>query len=262
MEIVQLNPCGYCKGVYDAIQKVFSIKKEHPEENIYCIGQIVHNQYINEKIKKEGIQILEMDKKAALDSIQEGIVIFSAHGTSQELIDYAKQKGLIVVDTICPFVKKGMDLIQSYLNNGYAIIYIGKKNHPEAIATTSLSKNIHLVESIDDLKLLNLKNNKIFLTNQTTISIRDLKDFYLYAKEKYPSILFSDEICSSTRTRQEAILKLKSVDGLIVVGDKKSNNTNNLYKIAKDNEIDAILVESKNHFPLEWLKNKKQIRYS
>lgn len=259
MKVLKLTPYGYCKGVYDAINTVLSIKEKYPSTPIYCIGQIVHNQYINEKIAQCGIKIIEKDKLEALKEINSGVVIFSAHGTSKEILDKAKDKGLIVIDTVCPFVKKGMDIIDSYLKENYEIIYIGKKNHPEAIASTSISNKIHLVETLEDLKQLKINTDKIFLTNQTTISVNDLKQFYEFAKEKYPNLILSDEICSATRIRQENILNLKEVDGLIIVGDQKSNNTKNLLKIANEKKLDAILIENINQLEPLWLKNKETV---
>ena len=259
MKVLKLTPYGYCKGVYDAINTVLSIKEKYPSTPIYCIGQIVHNQYINEKIAQCGIIIIEKDKLEALKEINSGVVIFSAHGTSKEILDKAKDKGLIVIDTVCPFVKKGMDIIDSYLKENYEIIYIGKKNHPEAIASTSISNKIHLVETLEDLKQLKINTDKIFLTNQTTISVNDLKQFYEFAKEKYPNLILSDEICSATRIRQENILNLKEVDGLIIVGDQKSNNTKNLLKIANEKKLDAILIENINQLEPLWLKNKETV---
>lgn len=259
MKVLKLTPYGYCKGVYDAINTVLSIKEKYPSTPIYCIGQIVHNQYINEKIAQCGIKIIEKDKLEALKEINSGVVIFSAHGTSKEILDKARDKGLIVIDTVCPFVKKGMDIIDSYLKENYEIIYIGKKNHPEAIASTSISNKIHLVETLEDLKQLKINTDKIFLTNQTTISVNDLKQFYEFAKEKYPNLILSDEICSATRIRQENILNLKEVDGLIIVGDQKSNNTKNLLKIANEKKLDAILIENINQLEPLWLKNKETV---
>ncbi len=259
MKVLKLTPYGYCKGVYDAINTVLSIKEKYPSTPIYCIGQIVHNQYINEKIAQCGIKIIEKDKLEALKEINSGVVIFSAHGTSKEILDKAKDKGLIVIDTVCPFVKKGMDIIDSYLKENYEIIYIGKKNHPEAIASTSISNKIHLVETLEDLKQLKINTDKIFLTNQTTISVNDLKQFYEFAKEKYPNLILSDEICSATRIRQENILNLKEVDGLIIVGDQKSNNTKNLLKIANEKKLDAILIENINQLEPLWLENKETV---
>lgn len=259
MKVLKLTPYGYCKGVYDAINTVLSIKEKYPSTPIYCIGQIVHNQYINEKIAQCGIKIIEKDKLEALKEINSGVVIFSAHGTSKEILNKARDKGLIVIDTVCPFVKKGMDIIDSYLKENYEIIYIGKKNHPEAIASTSISNKIHLVETLEDLKQLKINTDKIFLTNQTTISVNDLKQFYEFAKEKYPNLILSDEICSATRIRQENILNLKEVDGLIIVGDQKSNNTKNLLKIANEKKLDAILIENINQLEHLWLENKETV---
>ena len=91
------------------------------------------------------------------------------------------------------------------------------------------------------------------------ISVNDLKQFYEFAKEKYPNLTLSDEICSATRIRQENILNLKEVDGLIIVGDQKSNNTKNLLKIANEKKLDAILIENINQLEPLWLKNKETV---
>ena len=151
-------------------------------------------------------------------------------------------------------------MILKYIKEQYDIIYIGKKNHPEAQAICSLSSHIYLIENLQDAKQLHLENKKIFLTNQTTISILDLKEIFEYFKKIYPSIIFGDELCSSTRLRQEAILSLnENVDGIIIVGDKHSNNCTNLYLLAQKKKIPSIMISNEKELDMHWLKNKQHI---
>ncbi len=260
MKITRAYPIGFCKGVNLAVQKVYEVIETYPHLPIYCIGQIVHNDIVNQDFVKKGVKILTVNKEEAIDSISQGVVIFSAHGTNPLLIQKAKEKNLIVIDTTCFYVKKEMQVILKYIKKQYDIIYIGKKNHPEAQAICSLSSHIYLIENLQDAKQLHLENKKIFLTNQTTISILDLKEIFEYFKKIYPSIIFGDELCSSTRLRQEAILSLnKNVDGIIIVGDKHSNNCTNLYLLAQKKKIPSIMISNEKELDMHWLKNKQHI---
>ena len=122
------------------------------------------------------------------------------------------------------------------------MIYFGKKKHPEAEAVISISDHIHLVTNEEDLKDLEIDNDKIFLTNQTTMSYLELKDLIEKVKEKYPDTVVQKEICNATSSRQEAIYKLENCDLLYVVGDVKSNNTNKLVEVGKRHGIKKVLL--------------------
>jgi len=186
MKITKIKPIGYCKGVYQAINTVYDVVKQYPHLPIYCMGQIVHNDFINHQFEKLGVHIITKNKMQFLHSIEKGVVIFSAHGTSQDLLKKAQEKNLIVINTICPYVLKEMNIVQKYVNEGFEILYIGKKNHPEAEAICSISANIHLIETMEDAKKFQINHSKLFLTNQSTLSITNLYEFFQYFKKKYP----------------------------------------------------------------------------
>ena len=105
-------------------------------------------------------------------------------------------------------------------------MYFGKKKHPEAEAILSLSNNIHLVSNISDIDNLNISNDNLFITNQTTMSYLEVEDMLKLIKDKYPTCIIQKEICNATSSRQLAITNIKDGDVLYVVGDVKSNNTN------------------------------------
>lgn len=249
MEVIDIKPRGYCYGVVNALNIVKETRKQYPNEKIYILGMIVHNKYIVEALKELNIISLDDDnlsKKDLINSIDEGVLIFTAHGSAESLKKQALEKGLIVVDATCPDVVKTHDLIKDYLSNGYDIIYLGKSNHPEAEGTIAINKNrIHLINNLAELKELKINNDKILMTNQTTISIVEAKDIFDYAIIKYPNIIINEEICNATRIRQEAILNLANdIDLVIIIGDVKSNNTTKLYKIAQNKGFNAIMIES------------------
>lgn len=234
MEIKRVVPSGYCKGVVNAINIVKKTKQEYPNENIYILGMIVHNSYVSKQMEDLEVITLEdpnLSKEELLDTIDKGVVIFTAHGISDKIKQKALDKGLICVDASCVDVLKNKDLIKSYLDKGYDVVYFGKKKHPEAEAILSLSDNIHLVSNISDIDNLNISNDKLFITNQTTMSYLEVEDMLKLIKDKYPTCIIQKEICNATSSRQLAITNIKDGDVLYVVGDVKSNNTNKLKEI-------------------------------
>lgn len=234
MEIKRVVPSGYCKGVVNAINIVKKTKEQYPNENIYILGMIVHNSYVSKQMEDLGVITLEdpnLSKEELLDTIDKGVVIFTAHGISDKIKQKALDKGLICVDASCVDVLKNKDLIKTYLDKGYDVVYFGKKKHPEAEAILSLSNNIHLVSNISDIDNLNISNDNLFITNQTTMSYLEVEDMLKLIKDKYPTCIIQKEICNATSSRQLAITNIKDGDVLYVVGDVKSNNTNKLKEI-------------------------------
>ncbi len=244
MEIITVNPRGFCKGVVKAIMIAKETAKQYPNEKITILGELVHNRYVVDALKDYRIETIESKGQTRfdlLDQVNEGVVIFSAHGISSNVIEKAKQKGLITVDASCEDVISTQNLIKTYLDQEYTILYIGQENHPEAEAICDIDpKNIHFIKDFNAISKLDIQSNKIFVTNQTTMSILEIKDMLDEIRNKYPNAILSDEICSATRTRQEAILKLENIDCLIVIGDPKSNNTKMLARIGSNKGIENV----------------------
>ena len=245
MEVKRVVPSGYCKGVVNAIKLAKQTRAENPDEKIYILGMLVHNSFVSDELASLGIITLDdsaAGKEELLDKVDEGIIIFTAHGISDRIKNKAAAKGLKYVDATCVDVLKTQNIIKEHLKEGYQIIYFGKKKHPEAEAVLSISDRIHLVTDEKDLEALDLKEDKLFLTNQTTMSYLELKDLIEKVKQIYPQTVVQQEICNATSSRQEAIAKLTDCDLLYVVGDSKSNNTNKLVDIARKQGIRKVLL--------------------
>ena len=262
MEIKRVVPSGYCKGVVNAINIVKKTKEEYPNENIYILGMIVHNSYVSKQMEDLGVITLEdpnLSKEELLDTIEKGVVIFTAHCISDKIKQKALDKGLICVDASCVDVLKNKDLIKSYLDKGYDVVYFGKKKHPEAEAILSLSDNIHLVSNISDIDNLNISNDKLFITNQTTMSYLEVEDMLKLIKDKYPTCIIQKEICNATSSRQLAITNIKDGDVLYVVGDVKSNNTNKLKEIGSKYFKKVFLISNYKEINKKDLVNENKI---
>lgn len=262
MEIKRVVPSGYCKGVVNAINIVKKTKEQYPNENIYILGMIVHNSYVSKQMEDLGVITLEdpnLSKEELLDTIEKGVVIFTAHGISDKIKQKALDKGLICVDASCVDVLKNKDLIKSYLDKGYDVVYFGKKKHPEAEAILSLSNNIHLVSNISDIDNLNISNDNLFITNQTTMSYLEVENMLKLIKDKYPTCIIQKEICNATSSRQLAITNIKDGDVLYVVGDVKSNNTNKLKEIGSKYFKKVFLISNYKEINKKDLVNENKI---
>lgn len=237
MQVIPIAPRGYCPGVVRAINLVNkALENPNLPRPIYILGMIVHNRFVVDDLTKKGAITLNepgMSRLELLDLIDQGTVIITAHGTENAVFEKIKAKGLSMIDATCKDVQKTHDLIKHYLDLNYQVIFIGKNNHPETEGALGLSPRIILVEKQEDIDKLVI-NGPLFVTNQTTLSIRDLDKIFQLIIKKFPEAVISDEICNSTRIRQEAILSSnQNVDLCFVVGDPFSHNTASLVKLSK-----------------------------
>ncbi len=165
MIVTKLTPQGFCGGVKYALHLLDkALENPTTPRPIYLMGNIIHNKTVMNEYKKKGVIVLNEgyneDKALLIDSIKEGTIIFSAHGTDKRLIDRALNRGLNVINTVCPNVKIVHKKIMDHIKLGYDIIYIGTKRHPECEGVLSIDKNIHLVSNLADINDL-IINNKI-----------------------------------------------------------------------------------------------------
>lgn len=259
MKITKIKVQGCCGGVLKAIDMALQTKQRNPDTSITILGNLVHNAYVKEALAYHGLKTIEdstLTRYELLDQINEGIVIFTAHGISDQVRHKAMQKGLTIVDASCPFVLQTQKIVHDKLEQGYSIFYIGKYKHPEAEAIYLHNQNVYLIQNTEDIpKGL---DTKVFVTNQTTMSILEIQNIFEAIQREYPDALFHDEICNATRVRQQAILDLKGtdVDGLIVVGDPSSNNSAKLARIGEQAGIPTILrIASVKDLDIEQIQN-------
>jgi len=266
MKVIDLTPRGYCHGVLNALAMVKKvIKTESYPRPIYILGQIVHNKKITEAFNAFGVISLDQKGKTRLemlDEITSGTVIFTAHGVSKQAIDKAKEKGLVILNATCRDVTKVHKAVEQKLLEDYAIIYIGHKNHPEPEAILALDDRIYFVEDEKDALQLpyKLHRDKVFVTNQTTLSLYDIESVLNIIQVKYPNYVFDNEICNATTIRQEAVMNQEKVDLMLVVGDEMSSNSNKLAFVGEHyQKIPSKLIGGIEDIDLKWLRGIKSI---
>ncbi|MCQ6266251.1 4-hydroxy-3-methylbut-2-enyl diphosphate reductase [Fictibacillus sp. WQ 8-8] len=260
MKVVRISPRGYCYGVVDAMVLARQAAKDPSlPRPIYILGMIVHNKHVTDAFEEEGI--ITLDGKSRLDiirNIESGTVIYTAHGVSPEVRRIAHEKGLIEIDATCPDVTKTHDLIREKEKEGYVVIYIGKKGHPEPEGAIGIAPHaVHLIENTQDIANLTIENAKILITNQTTMSQWDVAEIIKQLLIKYPNAEVHKEICLATQVRQEAVAEqAKECDLVLVVGDPKSNNSNRLAQVSQEIAgTPAYRIADVAEIELDWLKD-------
>ncbi|WP_079509775.1 4-hydroxy-3-methylbut-2-enyl diphosphate reductase [Mesobacillus jeotgali] len=264
MKVIKISPRGYCYGVVDAmvIARNAALDKSLPRP-IYILGMIVHNKHVTDAFEEEGIITLDgNNRREILEKVEGGTVIFTAHGISPEVRELAKKKGLVSIDATCPDVTNTHNLIREKEKEGFEVIYIGKKGHPEPEGAVGVAPGIvHLVETAADVEALNLQAEKLVVTNQTTMSQWDVADIMNKVKEKYPHAEVHREICMATQVRQEAVAEqAKEADVLIVVGDPKSNNSNRLAQVSEEIAgTKAYRIADITELEIDWIKDAETV---
>ncbi|WP_318508385.1 4-hydroxy-3-methylbut-2-enyl diphosphate reductase [Bacillus sp. T3] len=264
MKVIKISPRGYCYGVVDAmvVARNAALDKSLPRP-IYILGMIVHNKHVTDAFEEEGIITLDgKNRLEILEQVDKGTVIFTAHGISPEVRELAKQKGLVTIDATCPDVTKTHSLILEKEKEGFHIIYIGKKGHPEPEGAVGVAPHVvHLVETEADVEALEINADKIIVTNQTTMSQWDVKHIMDKVKEKYPHVEIHNEICMATQVRQEAVAQQAGdADVLIVVGDPKSNNSNRLAQVSEEIAgTKSYRIADITELDINWIKDAKSV---
>ncbi|WFW29623.1 MAG: 4-hydroxy-3-methylbut-2-enyl diphosphate reductase [Wolbachia endosymbiont of Menacanthus eurysternus] len=262
MEAILVEPYGFCAGVRRAIDILsITLEKYKDRHCIYVLHEIVHNKYIVEGFKKQGVIFIN-----SIEDIKnnDGVLVFSAHGVSKSIEEGAKRRGIQVIDATCPLVSKVHKRAKKYEDSGRELILIGYKNHQEIKGISGRVKNpVILVQSVKDVHSLRVKNpNNLSYITQTTLSIDDVVEIVDALKFKFPNIKGSDfkEICYATQNRQNAVKKLiKIADIVLVMGSKNSSNSNRLLDICLAKGKKAHLIDNYNCVDKNWFLGIKKI---
>ena len=228
MEILVAKHAGFCFGVKRAINMAEDCAKE-AEGRIYTLGPIIHNPQVVKELEKSGISAIK-----ALDDIENGTVIIRSHGVTSDEMRIVQDKGVKVVDATCPFVKKTHEYVELLIREGYSVIVVGDKDHPEVRGILSYGgKDIMAVASVEDLKDMPRKK-RIGIVAQTTQSIENLQTVVAHCLKKASELKIFNTICNATSVRQQESIELaKQVDCMIVIGGRNSANTNRLTEICR-----------------------------
>ena len=244
-----VTPRGFCAGVEMAIKALTWMLKIY-DEPVYCYHEIVHNDWIVQKFKEKNVIFIEDPKELPADSI----VMLSAHGTAPKVEMEFKNISMTSVNSVCPLVTKVHHEAKKFSENGKKIIYVGHKNHDEAIGALGVApNNMILVETVDDLDNKSLRKENVALLAQTTLAMSEWEPILDKAKNEFENIELprKSDLCYATTNRQKALINISNkVDKVLVVGSSTSSNTNALVTTINNLGKDAYRIET-----LDDLKN-------
>lgn len=260
---MKITPRGYCHGVVEAIRAAKQTAKARPGEKIRMLGYLVHNVHVTDELQQNGIELVDRDNRLeGLDEIDSGTVIFTAHGVSPAVKARAEERGLNMVDATCSDVVVTHDLVKDLVERGYDVVYIGRRGHPEPEGVVGEAPGrVHLVQDPQDVDALELTNDKIAVTCQTTLSIWDTAAMITRVRERFPSAEAYNEICRATQDRQEAAVEAaRDCDLVIVVGSERSSNSKRLVQVVQElAHKPAYLVDTVADIKPEWLEGKGRV---
>ena len=238
-----VTPRGFCAGVEMAIKALTWMLKIY-DEPVYCYHEIVHNDWIVQRFKEKNVIFIEDPKELPTDSI----VMLSAHGTAPKVEMEFKNISMTSVNSVCPLVTKVHHEAKKFSENGKKIIYVGHKNHDEAIGALGVApNNMTLVETVDDLDNNSLQNENVALLAQTTLAMSEWQPILDKAKSEFENIELprKSDLCYATTNRQKALINISNkVDKVLVVGSSTSSNTNALVTTINNLGKDAYRIET------------------
>ncbi|MFL2704236.1 MAG: 4-hydroxy-3-methylbut-2-enyl diphosphate reductase [Gammaproteobacteria bacterium] len=262
-EIRLANPRGFCAGVDRAID-IVNRALEIYGRPVYVKHEVVHNKFVVEDLKSRGAIFVE-----DIDEIpDESLVIFSAHGVSEEVEKTTNSRNLQYFDATCPLVTKVHMEVMRHARAEKDIILIGHEGHPEVEGTMGrhINKdysNIYLVQDEEEAKVIEVqKPDKLAIVTQTTLSVDDTKSIIETLKNRFPNINIpkKDDICYATQNRQDAVKQLAlESDYIIVVGSTNSSNSNRLKELGEKCGCKSVLIDSFDDLNLSELDGKSRI---
>lgn len=259
MEIIIGKTAGFCYGVKRAVDGAEQELKR--EEEIYCLGELIHNKQLIDNLRKKGIKFINTMEEA------KGTTIIRSHGEPKETYQKAEKLGITLKDYTCPNVLKIHQIIEKYKNDGYYICLCGGSTHAESIGSISyadkqgtiLEKEEEIPQLIEKIKKSKIK--KVLLISQTTYSLKTFLKIEKTLKETLQDteLITENTICKATENRQKETEEIaKKVDYMIIIGGKKSYNTKKLYEIANKN-TKAIWVETAEELNIEEISKYNKI---
>lgn len=246
---------GYCYGVERALDLAFTAAKSYPKP-IFTLGPIIHNPQVVDSLMKKGIHAV-----STLDEIDEGAIIIRSHGVDPAFIATAKERGLEVFDATCPFVKKAQRMALSLAKEGYFVVIVGERDHPEVLSILAHAGERALAaDRIKDLSAIPKSERKIGVVVQTTQSSERLEKMVARLVRHGGELKVYNTICHATTRRQkEAEALTDQVDVMLVVGGKNSANTTRLAQICRETGTATHHIETAAEIDPAWFKDRAVI---
>lgn len=261
MQVELAKSAGFCFGVQRAVDTVYKQIEENAVEKIYTYGPIIHNEEVIKDMEKKGVEVILSEEE--LKQIKSGIVIIRSHGVPKRICDLLDENKVRYVDATCPFVKKIHRIVEEKSRDGYHIVIIGNREHPEVMGIEGWAQGpATIIQTEEEARAFELvpANEKVCVVAQTTFNYNKFKDLVEIISEKRYDIIVLNTICNATKERQEEAYDIaKRVDAMIVIGDKRSSNTQKLFEICSNACADTYYIQTLGDLNMNQLRSVETV---
>ncbi len=261
MKVELAKTAGFCFGVQRAVDTVYSQVEKHADEQIYTYGPIIHNDEVIKDMEARGVKVIHTEQE--LSQIRSGRVIIRSHGVPKKICDILDGNGINYVDATCPFVKKIHKIVEEKSAEDYYIVIIGNAEHPEVVGIKGWASGpVTVIQTEEEARAFvpSSERQKVCIVSQTTFNYNKFKELVEIISEKRYDIFVLNTICNATKERQEEARDIaKRVEAMIVIGDKKSSNTQKLFEICSNACEDTYYIQTLDDLDLNQLRSVESV---
>ncbi|MCH8965363.1 MAG: 4-hydroxy-3-methylbut-2-enyl diphosphate reductase [Planctomycetes bacterium] len=246
---------GFCFGVEDAIELTEKALEEYGAGQIVALGPVIHNPQVVQKLEQAGL-----NQSGKIDDIEDGsTILIRSHGASPELFEQARSKNLEIVDATCILVKKAQDAVKRLHEEGYQVLMIGDRDHPEVRGVIGYAPNVIVLDSVEELDEKLPHREKLGIVVQTTHSPEHIGEIIgAIAQRPFQELKIINTLCLEVVRRQEAAIELcEEVDVMFVLGGLHSANTCELARLCRNHGVETHHVETWEQFTPQMVAGKR-----
>ena len=261
MNVELAKTAGFCFGVKRAVDTVYKQIEKHQGEKIFTYGPIIHNEEVIKDLRSHGVEVLNDEEE--LKTVDADVVVIRSHGVAKYIYDIMEERGITCVDATCPFVKKIHKIVAEESTKGSYIIIIGNGEHPEVEGIRGWAgEQVTVVQTPEDAERFELtdKEQKVCIVAQTTFNYNKFKELVEIISKKRYDIVVLNTICNATKERQTEARQIAArVDAMVVIGDKRSSNTQKLFEICKEECLNTYYIQTLDDLDINQLRSVESV---
>ena len=261
MNVELAKTAGFCFGVKRAVDTVYQQIEQYRGEKIFTYGPIIHNEEVIKDLRSHGVEVLNDEEE--LKTADADVVVIRSHGVAKYIYDILEERGITCVDATCPFVKKIHKIVAEKSAEGSYIVIVGKGEHPEVQGIRGWAgEQVTVVQTQEDAERFELpdKDQKVCIVAQTTFNYNKFKELVEIISKKRYDIVVLNTICNATKERQTEARQIAArVDAMVVIGDKRSSNTQKLFEICKEECLNTYYIQTLDDLDINQLRSVESV---
>ena len=261
MNVELAKTAGFCFGVKRAVDTVYQQIEQYRGEKIITYGPIIHNEEVIKDLRSHGVEVLNDEEE--LKTADADVVVIRSHGVAKYIYDILEERGITCVDATCPFVKKIHKIVAEKSAEGSYIVIVGNGEHPEVQGIRGWAgEQVTVVQTPEDAERFELpdKDQKVCIVAQTTFNYNKFKELVEIISKKRYDIVVLNTICNATKERQTEARQIAArVDAMVVIGDKRSSNTQKLFEICKEECLNTYYIQTLDDLDINQLRSVESV---